>query len=181
MNMVQVENSESEIEEERLEEHDDDKWVEISEQEIEEWVNNTEDVCEVTRYTMEPVIGAVGKGSKMRFDKKLIESGGDLFNDLLHGNVCQFMNVVIFETFSVAIVIDNYNIGNSNKEINISSEAEWELVEDASIEESMGIYYVQHNKTIEDICKYEEIKETDSCLSDSSMVEEDINDTKSAS
>ena len=55
MNMVQVENSESEIEEERLEEHDDDKWVEISEQEIEEWVNNTEDVCEVTRYTMEPV------------------------------------------------------------------------------------------------------------------------------
>ena len=91
------------------------------------------------------------------------------------------MNVVIFETFSVAIVIDNYNIGNSNKEINISSEAEWELVEDASIEESMGIYYVQHNKTIEDICKYEEIKETDSCLSDSSMVEEDINDTKSAS
>ena len=32
---------------------------------------------------MEPVIGAVGKGSKMRFDKKLIESGGDLFNDLL--------------------------------------------------------------------------------------------------
>ena len=161
-NMVQVENSELSIEvaEERLE-GQDDKLGEITEQKVEELDNNTDDEKEVTGYMIEHVIEVEDKSSKMRIDdKKLVESGGDMFKDLLHGNVSQFMKLDMAETSSVNIVMDNSNIGNNNQAIDIVGET----VLDS-----------------EDVCEDEEIKESESCLSDSSMVGEDINYAKSVS
>ena len=99
----------------------------------------------------------------MRFvDETLAESGSDLFNDSLHGDVSQFLEVDMAETSSDEIDMDNSDNDSSNEEINISGEAVLEHVGDATIEEGMETDCDEQNEAIADDVKDEEIEDVES-------------------